>query len=130
MTPETLKKMRERCEAATEGLWDVVYAHGWALGVGVDMSKPGTVLRVFEMVGNTLRKNTPDTRAAQNKLHHNAQFIAAAHQDLPACLDEIERLRGILLDIADDEPTEGFNPIETLCNKIQNEARKALEATQ
>lgn len=91
-----LKAIRARCKAANKGLWEVVYAHGWALGVGVDMSKPGTILQAFEMIGNTLRKNTPDTRAAQDKLHHNAQFIAHARQDLPDCIKEIERLRDIL----------------------------------
>ncbi len=88
-----LKRIKARCEAATKGLWEVVYAHGWALGVGVDMSKPGTILQAFEMIGNTLRKNTPDTRAAQRQIDRNAQFIAYAHKDLPACITEIERLQ-------------------------------------
>ncbi len=98
MTPEDLKAIKARHKAATEGLWEVVYAHGWALGVGVDMSKPGTVLRAFEMIGNTLRKSTPDTQAAQRKIDQNAQFIAHAHQDIPACTAEIERLQKALED--------------------------------
>ncbi len=95
MNSARLEEISARCEAATEGLWEVVYAHGWALGVGVDMSKPGTILQAFEMIGNTLRKNTPDTRAAQRKIDQNAQFIAHARQDLPDCLAEIERLKKI-----------------------------------
>ncbi len=119
-----LKEINARCEAATEGEWEVVYTHGWALGVGINNGDPDSLVRIFDMVGNTLRKNTKNTRSAQDKLHHNAQFIAHARQDLPACIDEIERLRKILSRIANDKGgdcwlTFAFNP--------QKAARKALE---
>ncbi len=103
MNQSRLAEINARCEAATEGLWEVVYAHGWALGVGVDMSKPGTILQAFEMIGNTLRKNTPDTRAAQKQIDRNATFIAHARRDLPDCLAEIERLWEFLEENACDE---------------------------
>ena len=123
-----LTDMKARCEAATSGEWEVVYAHGWAIGVGVDMAKPGTVLRVFEMVGNTLRKNTPDTRAAQRKLQANAEFIADAHQGLPTCIEEIERKNQALQEIVTESGKVDINNWPAQQQICQSIAREALEA--
>lgn len=119
-----LKEINARCEAATEGEWEVVYTHGWALGVGINNGDPDSLVRIFDMVGNTLRKNTKNTRSAQDKLHHNAQFIAHARTDIPALCDEVERLESALRALYNDCRNE---PCDEQRRKAMQQAYEVLE---
>lgn len=80
MTDEQLAAIRDRCEAATEGPWEKI------------TERPGGRLwqniRVVAFDGKYTICG--DTVIA------DAEFIAAARTDVPALLDEIERMRGLL----------------------------------
>lgn len=79
MTDTELAAIRERCEAATEGPWEKI-TERW-LGVWQD-------IRVVAFDGKYTICG--DTAIA------DAEFIAAARTDVPALLDEVERMRGLL----------------------------------
>lgn len=72
-TTDELAAMRARCEAATEGPWEVLS--------GYEVRSPhGHICEVRDLP----RRGTWMT---------NAAFVAAARTDLPAALDEIDALR-------------------------------------
>ena len=89
VTPESLDALEAMEKAATPRPWERVDVHGIALGVGKTV-KAG-VIRVFEMILNTLtkrsrEKDTPRMRA-------DADAIVAARNALPDHIAEIRRLR-------------------------------------
>ena len=88
MTPEQLAEIKARCEAATEGPWRAVRNTGVRNDGGyVVFSKakpshyPGQDERHEREIG---------------EWHANLDLIAHARQDLPVCLDEIERLQKVV----------------------------------
>lgn len=76
MTPERLSEIKARCEAATGG--------PWRIGVRLDSAGwPLFSIRDLESIG-------------EKEYDANALFIQNARQDLPDCIKEIERMRGIM----------------------------------
>lgn len=74
MTDEQLAAIRERCEAATEGPWE----------------------KLTEQVAGMWRETRvvhADFDICADVCIGDAEFIAAARTDVPALLDEVERLR-------------------------------------
>lgn len=78
MTPAERAAARARCEAATPGPWESVYHHEakWPRVRLVYAPDQRTILAYVE----------------SDKLHPDAELVAHARTDLPAALDEIERL--------------------------------------
>ncbi len=109
MTSKRLQDIKARCEAATEGPWTMDKEAG------------------ADIIGNTdiiILEICCGIRTHATLREYNSVFITHARQDLPYCLDEIERLQGFIERIATDKggdvwATFSFNPIE--------EARKVLE---
>lgn len=79
MTDTELAAIRERCESATEGPWEKI-TERW-LGIWQD-------IRVVAFDGKYI--------ICGDTLIADAEFIAAARSDVPALLDEVDRLRGLL----------------------------------
>lgn len=80
MTREQLDAIRARVEAATRGPWEAGTAFCCPVAGWVDGPKR-TVCPVYE---GTKRTHTLDA--------NDAEFIAAAREDVPALLAEVERL--------------------------------------
>ena len=94
MTPERLKEIKARCEAATEGPWDnnTMYC----AVVGRTMINYGLDERLDVFV--VMAKYKGDVALVSNirpesEQKANGQFIAHARQDLPDSTAEIERLQ-------------------------------------
>ena len=93
MTKQQLSEIRARCEATTQGKWkavflqnakDKTFAEVDAKNWYVSEIKCGT--RGDRMVLCHVDYHTSED-------HHNFNFIAHAHSDVPALLNEIERLQ-------------------------------------
>ena len=83
MSEKEIAGMRARCEAATEGPWK---AKRGSRGLHVNHTcerLSGTPILAY------MEPGTGDEEA-------NARFFAHARADLPRCLDEIERQRGLM----------------------------------
>ena len=78
MTQKRLKEIGARCEAATGGPW-------------LRHENVECMFTVF--VANTSIAETSRCNLRNKQKLLNAEFIAHARQDLPDCLDEIERLQ-------------------------------------
>jgi hypothetical protein len=91
MTSEQLTAIRERCDAATNGPWELEQVTvPEENGPGVDITYPNIVMwRDHE--GNVVSD-------LWNMSQEDADFIVNAHRDVPDLLDEVERLRGLLMD--------------------------------
>ncbi len=92
MTNDQLKAMNARCEAATDGPWEVgdrLYDDG-AVICRIDPG-PCTPDEDGKIKGNLCNANY----SFGNRENDNS-FIAHARTDLPACLDEIERLKKLV----------------------------------
>ncbi|OPZ03595.1 MAG: hypothetical protein BWZ09_02355 [Alphaproteobacteria bacterium ADurb.BinA305] len=74
-TPERIREARERCERATPGPWEASYAY----------NNGGMPTGDFKIPGH-------NGGATVEMLVDDAYFCAHARKDLPAALDEIERL--------------------------------------
>ncbi len=110
MTPERFKEIKARCEAATKGPWKLGEEFGAKL-IGTD----DTII---------VEISTPQILGCSVK-PCNSKFIAHARQDLPDCLDEIERLRGELRRFEFIFSNKRSKPFRLL----HDIARKALEGT-
>jgi hypothetical protein len=121
MTREQQEAARKRCEAATksDGSWGVfLWSKGLAGRDNIIKTNDSNVLGV-----------------AFVERAEDLDFIVHARTDLPAALDEIDRLRGVLQSIVDTYPytrdaAEGCYDCER-CNHDQHEcpwtiARNAL----
>jgi hypothetical protein len=81
MTPDEIARIRERADKATPGPWRYD-AHGYIEGPvegpdGIDIaSLPGYDPQVYR----------------QDEIRANGAFLAASRADIPALLDEVERL--------------------------------------
>ena len=89
MTPERLKQINARCEAATEGPWKIGHRL-YDDGAVMCRCAPGpcTPDADGKIKGNLFNANF----AIGHRENDNA-FIAHARQDLPDCTAEIERLQ-------------------------------------
>lgn len=124
MTPEALKKMRERCEAATEGPWERyndevcnIRGKGTSCIASTHRWGAGRYREHLKCHGDLSEQEHQD----------NCNFVTHARQDLPTCLDEIERLQGIeaaLRNLYNDCRNESCDEQR---GKAMDEARKALE---
>ena len=90
MTPAELQRLRELCERATPGPWEVFYGHTWVLSTSTEDS-----------VCSSVRDR-------------DAAFIAAARETVPALIAEVERLQAVAdraTTIADE--AFGLAPVES-----------------
>lgn len=78
MTDEQLAEIRLRCDAATEGPWEVAWKTDFIWQLDGDGDR-------FEPIA--------EAHYAEGNHHNNATFIAHARADIPALLAEVERLR-------------------------------------
>ncbi len=78
MSPDTLKAIRARCEAATAGPWTSTYGYN---GGG--------------MATSFLAIPAHNSGGTVEMLCEDADFITNARTDVPALLAEIDRLRGL-----------------------------------
>ncbi len=81
------KKLRRLCEAATPGPWERVDVHGIALGVGKTTDQ-GKTVRVFEMILNTLTKESKEKDT--KRIAANADLIVAARNALLPLLNDLD----------------------------------------
>ncbi len=79
MTPEQRKAARERCDAASEGPW-------W-----FQPADPET-----EGESHTVYRHKARKIVAEPWRWDDGEFIAHARQDLPAALDQIDKIEGLL----------------------------------
>jgi hypothetical protein len=90
---DRLVEIRERCEAATPGPWaadgDRVFPVGWP-AVATCHWQFGSV---GGPAGHPMLKDHPDWGGGLWNARANADFIAAAREDVPYLLTEVERLR-------------------------------------
>lgn len=97
--------MRARCEAATPGPWVISYDN--------DTGPSDEGFWEWYQVGPVQvhtrapwQWQSPDRRwKADNQSESDADFVSAARTDLPKLLDELERARALLSDIAAPHPT-------------------------
>ena len=85
-TPERIEEARGRCERATPGPWTASFADEYN---GNGMSPRARIDSPLSPIGDVLSVADPLPSEA------DLAFIAHARKDLPAALDEIERLRVI-----------------------------------
>lgn len=88
-SPDWMQEARERCDAATPGPWRRLPD----MSV-VEAEEDGSL--VADTDPTAIQYGTPQASDAATivaQAHANAEFIAAARDDLPRALDEIERLR-------------------------------------
>lgn len=84
MKPDQIKAILGRLGAATPGPWEkAVDDHGPRVGFEVGIWVPG-VGEFGEWVIENVTSERPET---------DAEFIAHAREDVPALLDEVQRLR-------------------------------------
>lgn len=97
MTAERLQEIRARHEAATPGPW-AYEAHGDSgdYGVGVIMDGNDNYIEGYNDDNDCL---LVEVVAIEVKNIVDADFIAHAHVDIPALLDEVERLNAELAEI-------------------------------
>lgn len=89
MTTEQLGEIRARYDATTPGVWT------WFRSEGDD--EYGSV----ECIVNDKGLEVPDWRVKNSDVYKaDREFLAGAHQYVPALLEEIERLRAALEEIA------------------------------
>lgn len=118
MNDDELDAIRARAEAATEGPWEVAHRADldWlSQSHLVDSSdhEPGSNVRPEGETDPRWSSVWPCRNA-----HHDAEFIAHAREDVPALLDEIDRLAAALdrvraLDadaVAIDPETQDYAP--------------------
>lgn len=85
MTPKELKQIKARCEAASEGPWEICKEDG----VDIIGNNGEIILELSgKMLGCTVRP-------------YNFKFIAHARTDIPALIAEVERLKKREDDFAD-----------------------------
>lgn len=82
MTPEELRAIRERCEAASAGPW-----HGAVPACGHEHDPDEDACAIEDASGAVV--------ASCVGRDHDFRFVMHARTDVPAMLDEVERLRGI-----------------------------------
>ncbi len=121
-----LKAIKARCEAATEGPWENFQS--CLNAISVYFGNPPR--EICSYVTDAVSDKFPV------RVRRNMRFIAHARQDLPDCIEEIERLRERFQWIA-DQPCEKLAANgETTCNGTGDcitewcypcYARKALE---
>ncbi len=99
MTPDHRKAARERCDAATGGPWEDFFpeedapddigedAHDFKAAVNTGDRPDGSNPCHHICLIGLFRAGLP-----QGTEKNNARFIAHAREDLPAALDEIDRL--------------------------------------
>ena len=91
MTPDELKAIKARCEAATEGPWRAIRDTGVRNDGGYvvfSKAKPSHYLGQDERYEREI-----------GEWHGNLEFIAHARKDLPDCIAEIEQLIAALEDV-------------------------------
>ena len=86
MTPARLSQINARCEAATEGPWEDFQSCQNA--ISIYFGDPPQ--EICSYVTDAVSCKFPV------RIRSNMNFIAHARQDLPDCLAEIERLKGLL----------------------------------
>ncbi len=100
MTDDELKAIRARCEAATPGPWvdRMLGPYGRQdMRRVMEGRKAGPTMH--GEVARTYRDGGVHTSCTTGKLETervNALFIAHARSDIPALLDEVERLRSLV----------------------------------
>lgn len=87
-THERGKEARARCDAATEGPWDIFHI----------CSPAGESHRIYADCKDGDIAHIPKEWRARNQ--GNGPFIAHARTDLPDALDEIERLKKVEVHVA------------------------------
>jgi len=88
MTDDRLRKIRERCNAATPGPWAMVHSECFPDRQADVVSKAEGLKAGERWIAD---KSPFDKKSGISLV--NADFIANARQDVPWLLDEVERLR-------------------------------------
>ncbi len=122
MTPSRLAEIKARCEAATEGPWLVghrLYDDG-AVMCRCDAG-PCTPDADGKIKGNLFNANY----SIGNRENDNS-FVAHARQDLPDCIAEIERLRGLIEEVGHQGHNNGHGEY-TIPAWFYNKLRKGIK---
>jgi hypothetical protein len=97
MSDAELAAIRERCEAATEGPWRrITLDIPWNDVVTDDQQT--VVANSWDICEIATRERIVEPKWTLQHDIADAEFIAAARTDVPALLDEVDRLRGLLRD--------------------------------
>jgi len=92
LTPERLREIKERCERATPGPWTSLSDDGRGLRtMNIKVVGRSPMMLVAQTAigttGGKIYDNGEDGR------YDNAEFIAHAREDVPALVEEVDRLR-------------------------------------
>lgn len=79
-----IQYLRELCEKATKGPWELVFGHNTSVAYGLH-GADGKPVIVFRGIG------TPKSGRGQN----NIRLIAATREALPELLDRVEKLEKV-----------------------------------
>lgn len=94
MTDAELAAIRERCEAATPGPWVYDAGDEWQPKFGPFDDTGAGIVSEDRMREIVIGGHQDEQGGAVGViLNRDAEFIAAARSDVPALLDEVERLR-------------------------------------
>lgn len=104
MTPDEIRAIREVCGAAWFAPWR--YDHMGAIVWGPAGPLKSGDLHLADLRGyGALERFAGPERAAQ-QMDATGKFIAAARSDVPALLDEVDRLRGLLGETTNHMPDD------------------------
>lgn len=118
-TDDELQQIRARAEAATPGPWVMVHGDDEysmnlycvapkSIAHRVDTEEvialDGVICGTLVQVPKTIGHNHNELNETVGpKWEENAEFIAHARTDIPALLDEVERLRKMVADLQDEK---------------------------
>ena len=97
-----LEAMRARCEAATDGPW-MVTDPAWRHPPGnlvIGHHTPGSSYNIARVFHSQSISGCTSLAPESAEAEANAELMAAARTDLPRLLDELERCRAIIDDLA------------------------------
>jgi hypothetical protein len=97
MNEQELDAIKARCDKATPGPWVVGDGSPERLYLGADAV-------MCDVRGVVCQRSVYNGKSEYDKqTYADMEFIAAARQDIPALLDEVERLSSALYDMYEDE---------------------------
>jgi hypothetical protein len=88
MKKEEIEVIKRRCEAATPGKWEID-DHRYDAKTGGKWERAGCFIEAIALEGYA--------SGEWYLSEADAEFIAAARQDVPALVAEVEKLRGALI---------------------------------
>ena len=128
-----LAEMRERCEKATKGPWGAVKYNPNIIAPEAEVDKP-IGYAIDQRRDSEFCQYVASTHGADSEFEHrltrlkaleNADFIAHSRTDIPALLDEVERLLGVFDEIEGMEGEEEMTDAK-FAERVLELSRKAL----